>query len=71
MAKCDFSKEIKFYGKNKKVNKRELVIGERIEREHTNDKKIAKAIATAHLMEFPNYYTKGVIPMEKRLKKLR
>ena len=65
---------IKFYGATKtpcKINKRELAIGSKIEKEHTKDKKIAKAIATAHICEFPKYYTgkHGLINMEKLMKK--
>ena len=33
------------------------------------DKSVAKKIATDHLCEFPKYYSKGLIPMEKKLKK--
>ena len=29
----------------------------------------AKKIATDHIKEFPCYYSKGLIPMEARLKK--
>ncbi len=54
-----------------KYNKRELKIGVRIEMEHTKSKKVAARIAKDHLREFDNYYTLGVLPMEKRLKKLR
>jgi hypothetical protein len=56
--------------KNCKFNKNELSIGQKVEMEHTNDKKKALKIAEQHLCEFPNYYTKGLIPMEKKLKKL-
>ncbi len=38
--------------------------------EHTKSKLKAAKIAKDHLREFPNYYTKGVIPMERKLKKL-
>ena len=50
-----------------KVNSKELKIGRAIEMEHTNSPKVAKRIATQHLCEFPQYYTKGLVPMEKRL----
>lgn len=69
MKKCNLKKAIKFYDYKNKVNKRELAIGKRIEMEHTRNKKIARAIAIAHIKEYPHYYTKGLIPMEKRLKK--
>jgi hypothetical protein len=52
-----------------KFNKRELKLGSRIELEHTKSRKIATRIAKQHLCEFPRYYTKGLIPMERRLKK--
>ena len=52
-----------------KYNKKELKIGTRIELEHTKSKKVAAKIAKDHLREFPFYYTKGVLPMEKKLKR--
>lgn len=54
-----------------KINKKELRLGTKIEMEHTTSKRIAGIIATDHLKEFPNYYTKGLIPMERKLKKLQ
>ena len=56
----------------KKVSysKKELALGIPIEMEHTNKKWFAEKIAKDHLREFPNYYSKGVIPMERRLNKL-
>lgn len=67
--------KIKFYGiKNVpcKIKSSELLTGIRIEREHTNDKRIARAIAIAHLCgESPVYYSKGLLPMERKLKKLQ
>ena len=53
-----------------KINKRELQLGTKIEMEHTNSRKIAKRIASQHLCEFKKYYTKGLIPLEKKLKKM-
>lgn len=53
-----------------KFNKKELAIGSKIEMEHTRSKKLATHIAKQHLCEFPNYYSKGLIPMEARLKKI-
>lgn len=41
-----------------KFDKKELLKGIAVEKEHTNDAKIAKAIAKAHLSEDPNYYKK-------------
>ena len=54
-----------------KISKKELKLGTPIEMEHTTSKKKAKYIAAQHLCEFPNYYSVGLIPMEKRLKKLQ
>ena len=54
-----------------KFNKNELKIGSKIELEHTKSKKVATRIAKQHLCEFPNYYSKGLIPMEKKLNKLK
>lgn len=54
-----------------KFSKKELKLGVPIEMEHTKSKRVAKRIAEQHLCEFPNYYSKGLIPMEKRLSKLK
>jgi hypothetical protein len=53
-----------------KINKNQLKIGIRVEMEHTKSKKVAKKIATDHLLEFKNrpYYTE-LIKMEKKLKR--
>ena len=55
--------------KNCKISKKELALGIPIEMEHTTSKSRAEKIAKQHLCEFPNYYSKGLIPMERRLKK--
>ena len=55
--KCDFKKEIK--------------VGQKIELEHTKSKKFARKIAKDHLKEFSCYYSKGLIPLERKLKKLQ
>lgn len=39
------------------ASKYQLRIGTKIELEHTNDKTIARRIASQHLAEIPNYYT--------------
>jgi hypothetical protein len=52
------------------INPRELKLGTKIEMEHTNSIKKAKKIASQHLCEFSNYYTKGLIPLERKLKKI-
>ena len=54
-----------------KLNKHELAIGTKVELEHTKSRKIASKIASDHLNEFPNYYTKGLIPMERKLKRMQ
>lgn len=57
-----------------KVN--ELRIGTKIEyNEHKSifpknkQREMAEKIAKNHISEFPCYYSKGLIPMERRLKK--
>lgn len=55
--------------KNCIIKKKELKLGIPIEMEHTTSKRKAAHIAKQHLCEFPNYYSKGLIPMEKRLKR--
>jgi len=54
-----------------KVSKKELKLGIPIEFEHTNSKRVATRIATQHIIEFPHYYSKGLIPMERRLTKAK
>jgi len=53
-----------------KISKKELRLGTPIEMEHTTSRAKARYIAAQHLCEFPNYYSIGLIPMEKRLSKL-
>jgi len=54
--------------------KSELAIGTKIEMEHAKlfpkriQRKMARKIAQDHIREFPKYYSKGLIPMERRLK---
>ena len=55
---------------DKKFNKKELVKGTKTEKEHTNNKKIAKQIAKAHLSEHPEYY-KELSKMESKMKRKR
>jgi hypothetical protein len=56
---------------------KEIKKGIAIEMEHAHlfpkkiQLKMAKKISTDHVSEFPCYYTKGLIPMEKKLKKLK
>jgi len=58
-----------------KCNKsNELKIGRKIELEHSHlfpknmQKKMANKIAKDHIKEFPCYYSKGLLPMERKLK---
>jgi hypothetical protein len=51
-----------------KISKRELRLGIPIEMEHTTSRRKAKHIASQHLCEFKNYYSVGLIPMERKLK---
>lgn len=53
-----------------KISKKELRLGTPIELEHTTSRRKARYIASQHLCEYPNYYSKGLIHMEKKLKKL-
>lgn len=46
---------------------KELKIGAKIEMEHTKSFARAKKIATDHLCENKHYYTKGLLPMERKL----
>ena len=47
---------------------KELAIGKKIEMEHTKNPKVVERIARDHLKEFGCYYSKGLIPMERKLK---
>ena len=49
---------------------KELAIGKKIEMEHTKNPKVAEKIARDHLKEFGCYYSKGLIPMEKKLARI-
>ena len=42
-----------------------------VELEHTTDRKKAYKIALQHECEFPLYYKNGLLPMERKLKKLQ
>ena len=37
---------------------KELKMGEKVEMEHVDDKKLAREISMDHLSEFPDYYTR-------------
>lgn len=47
--------------------KQEVIKGARIESEHGLGRKMSIKITKDHIKEHPCYYTKGLIPMEKRL----
>lgn len=53
----------------KDVDPKELAMGIEVEFEHTSNREAAKKIALAHLLEFKKGYYKGLIELEKRLKK--
>ena len=57
MIKCNYSKEMR--------------IGAKIELEHTKSKRLARKIASDHLAEFKCYYSRGLLPMERKLKRLQ
>lgn len=42
--------------KDTKVDRRWLAVGTKIEMEHTKDRRVARQIATHHLIEHPTYY---------------
>ena len=44
--------------KSSDFNKKQLAMGIKVEREHTDDDDIAEAIAKDHLAEIPDYYTR-------------
>lgn len=50
---------------------RELKIGKKIEMEHGLGRSMAIKIAKDHLCEFPHYYTKGLLPMERKLRRIK
>jgi len=52
---------------DEKFNTKELKMGISVEKEHTDDPTIAKAIAKDHLYECANYYTR-LAKMEKDCK---
>ena len=54
-----------------KISKKELRLGIPIELEHTTSRRKAAYIAKQHLCEFPNYYSVGLLPMERRLKRMQ
>ena len=53
------------------AEKKDISIGRKIELEHTKSLKTAERIAKQHEIEFPLYYKKGLIPMERKLKNAR
>lgn len=57
--------------KSCRISRKELKLGVPIEYEHTNSRRVATRIAKQHICEFPHYYSKGLIPLEKKLNKLK
>lgn len=59
--KIDFEKELMEAGESKgkkdKVNKEQLEMGKKVEKEHTTNPAIAEKITRDHLAEIPDYYT--------------
>ena len=55
--------------------KKELKLGTKIEMEHAKlfskktQKIMARKIAIDHIKEFPCYYSRGLIPLEKKLRR--
>ncbi len=56
--------------KSCKISPKELKLGIPIEYEHTKSKKVATRIAKQHLCEHPMYYSAGLIPLERKLKRM-
>jgi hypothetical protein len=55
-----------------KCNKsKELKLGMKIEREHGGGVYNPKKIASDHIKEFSCYYSRGLIPMEKKLRSMK
>jgi hypothetical protein len=50
---------------------KELALGIKTEREHTDDDDVAREIAKDHLKEDPHYYSKVLIPAEKKRERVR
>jgi len=46
-------------------------LGAKLEMEHTNSDKLALKIAKQHEIEFSGYYRKNLIPMERKLKRMK
>ena len=49
-------------------DKKQIAMGQKVEREHTNDMCLVNQILRAHLMENPRYYT-YLDKMEKQMNK--
>jgi hypothetical protein len=70
VCKCDVEQEeVQYKGKSITIGKHddktdghydphELAMGIEVEKEHTNDERIAKCIAKDHLSELPDYYSR-------------
>ncbi|MCK9369648.1 hypothetical protein M0R04_07050 [Candidatus Dojkabacteria bacterium] len=69
MKKEDIKTILKYVGKhdyapNSDFNTKQLTMGIKIEKEHTDNELVAELIAKDHLKEFPKYYT-SLTKMEK------
>jgi hypothetical protein len=53
---------------HKPLSKFQLRIGTKIELEHTRSNRVARRIASQHLVEFPDYYTR-LVKMESAAKR--
>jgi hypothetical protein len=54
----------------RRLDPRQLRIGRRIEREHSNDPRVADLIAKHHVCEIPDYYDR-LVAMERKAKQHR
>ena len=70
--KINFEKDLMEAGESKgkkdKVNKKQLEMGKKVEKEHTTSPEIAEKITRDHLKEMPDYYT-HLKEMEKGVEK--
>jgi len=55
--------------KKPKYSNQDVAIGTKHEMEHTNDRRVARQIATDHLKEHPTYYR--VLPMAEQMMSLQ
>jgi hypothetical protein len=58
MTRKDIEMLNEAYQSSKEIDSEQLQIGIEVEKEHTDDEKLAEKIARDHLAEDPHYYTK-------------